>query len=431
MGTEIRLTVGHVSLSYAKNHMGIDFGSLFQVDDETRRPSEEVNYEYYEQHPEKMDDLNEIEAAFVRPLKRVLPRLNLLGHSLESARDEYETAIAEAAGYADVVATRPDYLTFEEFCALAGMFPLSSLTSTYIDYDTPDRDRLAQGRFADHIDLFARLPWTGNANMYWSEASFLSARLCILSAPSMLQVFALNDANLDTEIMWQFGPIVDAGWVDREAFVAGARRTQTVLVATEGSSDARILRRAFDLLRPDVADFLRFLDSNERHHFWGTGNLVRFAEGLLRIDIQNQVLFLLDNDAEGVEACRRLEKLDLTTNMRFMRLPDLEELRSFPALGPEGVSESDINGRAAAIECYLDLRLKHFPPARVIWSNYKKEIDAWHGALEHKDTYFDHFMKQDAASLLDNSYDTSKLVRMLDAIIHEATHLLALDEIVE
>ena len=30
MGTEINLTVGGISLSYSKNHMGIDFGHLFR-----------------------------------------------------------------------------------------------------------------------------------------------------------------------------------------------------------------------------------------------------------------------------------------------------------------------------------------------------------------------------------------------------------------
>jgi hypothetical protein len=85
-------------------------------------------------------------------------------------------------------------------------------------------------------------------------------------------------------------------------------------------------------------------------------------------------------------------------NMGLMLLPDIDELRSFPALGPEGLNHCDINGRAAAIECYLDLNLSEYPSAQVIWSNYKKDIDAWHGALEHKESYMRNFMKQDAES---------------------------------
>jgi hypothetical protein len=223
--------------------------------------------------------------------------------------------------------------------------------------------------------------------------------------------------------MWQFGPIVNAGWVERSAFAAGAFRSQTVLIATEGAPDARILRRALDLLRPFVADFFCFIDGDERHHFWGTGNLVRFAEGLLRIDIQNQVLFLLDNDAEGVDAYRKLQELDMPGNLRSMVLPEIEELRSFPALGPEGLNNCDINGRAAAIECYLDLNLPDYPAARVIWSNYKRDIDAWHGALQHKEAYDRYFMKQNPETLASGSYDVSKLGVVLDALIAEVSLL--------
>ena len=246
----------------------------------------------------------------------------------------------------------------------------------YIEYETPDRDKIAQGRFAADIDEFARIPWTDNADSYWSESSFLSARVCILSAESMLQVFALNQANSVVEVTWEFGPIVHAGWVLREAFRPGARQRQKVLIATEGASDARIIRRSLDVLRPDVADFFNFVDVDERHHFWGTGNLVKFAEGLLRIEVLNQVLFVFDNDAEGVDAFRKLERLELPANMRAMLLPNLEDFRAFSTRGPEGVSVSDINGRAAAIECYLDLRLDQYPVSQVTRSNFKKDIDA-------------------------------------------------------
>jgi hypothetical protein len=289
MGTEIEFKVSNVSLDYAKNNMGNDYGFIFQDADLTRRHSGGINYEYYEEHPEEKADLAEHELAFVRPLSRVLPRLHVLGHTLDLARAEYQDALDEAATYGfGEEGSLP--LTFEEFCGLANRYPLASLTSEYIERDTPDRATVAQGRFAAHAGDFSRLPRT-DSDSYWSESSYLSAMLCILCPTSMLQIFALNPENAGAEVVWQFGPIVNAGWVDREAFCAGTRREQAILVATEGASDARILRRALDVLRSDVADFFRFIDGDERHHFWGTGNLVKFAEGLVRIDIQNKVLF--------------------------------------------------------------------------------------------------------------------------------------------
>lgn len=403
--------------------MGEDYGFLFQGTDLCRRKTDAINYDYYEEHPEDKQELAEAEELFARTLSRIVPRLEILGCTLETARAEYQAVVAEAIeieSYSESEEPTNEYLTFEEFCNLACRYPLGDLTGGYIEYETPERDMLSQGRFAADIDEVKRIPWTDNSDSYWSETSFLSARVCILSAESMLQVFALNVANAETEVTWEFGPIVHAGWVQREAFQPGARKKQKILLATEGASDARIIRRSLDILRRDVADFFNFVDADERHHFWGTGNLVKFAEGLLRIDVLNQVLFVFDNDAEGVDAFRKIEKLKLPANMRAMLLPDLEEFRRFSTRGPEGVSVSDINGRAAAIECYLDLRLNQYPAPQVTWSNFKKDIDAWHGVLEFKESYSKHFYDQPDDFLQNGGYDVSKLVKLIDVLILQA-----------
>jgi len=47
LGTEITLDVGGVSLTYGKNHMGMDHGSLFQEPNRKPDRSEQVNYDYY------------------------------------------------------------------------------------------------------------------------------------------------------------------------------------------------------------------------------------------------------------------------------------------------------------------------------------------------------------------------------------------------
>ncbi len=423
MGTSIELYLGNVSLSYSKNHMGIDYGFLFQSSDLTRRKSKSISYEYYEENPEEKKELDEAKEVFVRTLSRVLPRLNLLGFTLETARDEYQALLAKAeeiSNEVDMDESKKDYLTFEEFCHLACRYPLVDLKSDYIEYNTPDRDKTSQGRFATDVDLFDRIPWSENSDSYWSEASYLSARICILSTESMLQIFAQNPANAEVEVIWEFGPIVHAGLVQREAFQAGALQKQKVLIATEGASDTRIIKRVLDILRPDVTDFFNFVNVDERHHYWGTGNLVKFAEGLLRIEVLNKVLFVFDNDAEGVDAFRKFEKLNAPANMRAMLLPELDEFREFKTLGPEGVNTSDINGRAAAIECYLDLHLDQYPPAQITWCSFKKDINAWHGVLDFKESYSKHFYKQSDNQLQDGTYNVSKLLKIIDTLIQEA-----------
>lgn len=85
MGTEITLDVAGVSVTSSKNQRGIDHGSLFQERDRIAFKSERLNYDWYE---EQGEDPAPSEMAFTRPLKHLVPRLELLGFNLERVRSE-------------------------------------------------------------------------------------------------------------------------------------------------------------------------------------------------------------------------------------------------------------------------------------------------------------------------------------------------------
>lgn len=269
---------------------------------------------------------------------------------------------------------------------------------------------------------FKRIPTYAPYEIHaYSERSFFGALVDILHPYSVLRLLAEAKANKEAPVVWQYGPLVQAGWATEREFVPCARRTETFLIATEGSSDVHILKHALVLLRPGIADFFRFIDVSESHPFSGTGNLVKFAEGLAKIDVQNQVVFVFDNDAEGLDAHQRLSTLTLPVNMRGIMLPELEEFRSFPAQGPQGLHNSDINRRAAAIECYLDLDVGGHPPAKVLWTNYKKSLDSYQGALEFKDSYTKEFLRLTDDTLAEGEYDVRKIEAVLDLLVAECT----------
>ena len=434
MGTEIHLKIAGMSLDWAKNGMGVDHGFLFQESDRTRRRSDEIDYDYFAKNE---CDPAVYEAAFARPLSRVLPRLDLVGFGIERARLAYEEVVRDAAQIASYTtsvglpdAAGPvDFMSFEEFCAFCRRFPLADLGVKRVrSLSDQGEEAPLPGRFAASADEIRRIPTAHNPYRWMSgyaesEREYFGSAIFILDAYSMLQVLGCDGANPDAELVWQYGALVESGWEEVAAFVPGARRYKRILIATEGTSDALIIRRALNVLRPDVADFFNFIDVNESHPFSGVGNLVRFAEGLVRIDVQNSILFLLDNDAVGRGAHCRLQSLGMPGNMRSMVLPDHDTFRTFPGRGPEGVHLGDINGRAAAIECYLDLALPNYGPAEVLWSSFKKDVDAWQGALEHKETYTRHFLAQGNESLARGRYDTSKLEMVLNRLIAEATFL--------
>jgi hypothetical protein len=422
LGTEISLDVGGVELTCSKNHLGIDHGSLFQESDRKPLRSNQADYDDYESADENPTSA---EMAFTRLLKDVVPRLELLGFTLSRAQREYENVAEnwrqERRLFSnDDTKPLPDLMSFAEFRQFTIEHALESLDNTFVSGANGENVEEIRGRFADTV--VERIPNYQSYDVYaYSERSFFGWLVDILHPYSVMRLLAEGKANEDASVIWQYGPLVNAGWATEQEFIPEARRPQTFLIATEGSSDVHILKRALALLRPGIADFFRFIDVSEGHPFSGTSNLVKFAEGLAKIDVQNQMVFLFDNDAEGFEAHQRLSRLTLPTNMRGTVLPELEAFRGFPAQGPEGVRNTDINRRAAAIECYLDLNVGDYTSAKVLWTNYKKALGVYQGALEYKESYVKEFLKQIPETIANGSYDTTRIEAVLDLLVAECT----------
>jgi DNA primase len=117
----------------------------------------------------------------------------------------------------------------------------------------------------------------------------------------------------------------------------------------------------------------------------------RFCQGLARINIQNRILVVLDNDTAGHDACQRITALDLPPRMRVSVLPNLEECRTVRTLGPSGTQYEDINGRAVSIEWFLDTSIPDHPEPTVRWTAYNQQLDQYQGELIDKDAYTRHF----------------------------------------
>lgn len=427
MGTEIQLELGGLALSWAKNHRGPDHGALFQTEDRRAVRSDQIDYGYFQ---EQGEDPTPMEMAFIRKLKHIVPRLELLGYTLEQARSVYDHWVLQWREKCEALADPddppiPEPLSFDEFYAFANRQAITELDDTFLhDEDRRTTRTKRKGRFIGDQATIVRVPRNFDHDIFWSERSYFGNCINILHPYLMLRILAGNAVNLETDVVWQYGPLVENGWATVAEFTPLARRTETFLIATEGSSDAHILRHGFALLRPEIADFFRFIDVTERHPFPGTGNLLKFAEGLAKIDVHNQTVFVFDNDAEGTDAFNKLGAfLALPSKLRAMVLPSLDAFRSFPAKGPEGDHNADINGRAAAIECYLDHRLHDYPPPRVIWTNYKKETDTYQGALEYKEVYTKAFLKLAPDKLPAAGYDTGNIEKVLDAIVEQCVSM--------
>ncbi len=172
-----------------------------------------------------------------------------------------------------------------------------------------------------------------------------------------------------------------------------------------------------DQIYPDISDFFDFVDMKENYPFTGTGNLYNFCVGLCRINIQNNIIAIFDNDTAGLEKYHQSQSLQKPDSFVITKLPDCPEFSSICTLGPQGSSMENINGRAVAIECFLDFGSVQKSPC-VRWTSYNKNERQYQGELESKDEYVRAFKQCD---LTDGSYDTSKLEFLIEYIISQWT----------
>jgi hypothetical protein len=390
MGSIVTLGLGRLEVDWGKNWNYTNHSRLFLPSD--RKP---VTHHYVDE--ETHAPIEELKPGFARPLRSVKRRIELLGYTLREAKRHFETDPQIFPDYYE----NPD-ISFDVFARALAFVDVRAvgLDPWFADHSLGDfaaRSILKDPEFtktAENLKSLTR-----------SDGQFFEN----LDPYVVLRLLAENPANLDIDVEWRFADIVEGGWADEETIYEPLGDRDRYLVVTEGSSDGSVLRKAIELLWPDVADFFDFVDMSENYPFTGAGNLFRFCQGLARIRIQNKVVVIFDNDAAGREAEDRVKQLDLPPSMTIVRLPHLPECAAFPTFGPSGNAKQDINGQAVSIELFLDLRLG--PPPCVRWTSYNPYSKCYQGELIAKERYAKQFLQMSTVS---RDYDCSKLELLLD-----------------
>jgi HEPN/Toprim N-terminal domain 1 len=392
MGTMIDLRVGNLVADWGKNEFYRDHRSLFQRRD--------VRSVLAGQDPGGQEGMIN---TLSRSLRDVVPRLHLLGYTLESARAEYNGLLEI---HVDEDSTYP---TFDAFTAALCAIDIGDVSADYEDdHSFGEFFREEIGPRIDVNALFNE-PHSGQ----WEYATMMEN----FHPWHVLILLAQEPTNLGLPVVWDYFAHMENGWSEPEDFVPNLKPEESLLIVTEGSSDSKVLQKAFAMFRPAIVDFFTFIDMEEGYPFSGSGNLATFCRGLAKIHIQNKTIALFDNDAEGVSKQKALENLVCPSTMRILRLPDHPALNSIASIGTSGETHDNINGRAASIEAYLDLEWHANRPALVRWTNYVQSLGVYQGALDSKEFYVRQFLNlRDAEA----RYDTSKLEAVLSTLIDAA-----------
>lgn len=400
----IHLAVGRLEIDWGKNHGFSDHSALYQVGDLAQVP-----YFYVEDSDaaSKEDEkdwkiIAEYKDGLSKPLHEVVDRIELLGHTMAHSEKEF-LYLSELTGL--------DTSKFN-FGQLRKALSEIDVNSISVDYGEGGEDI---GKFFRR-EIFPRLELSEiveDPHYVQYEAAHAMENL---SPYTVLKLLVENPSAQNLPVNWSFKDLEDGGWGKREGFVRPLDQSNRFLIVTEGSSDAAIIKHAFTILKPHIADFFDYVDMEEGYPFTGTGNLQNFVRGLISISVQNNVIVLFDNDAEGVASFNRCCKLNVPNNMKILKLPDLPAFNDFETLGPNGQHRANINGQGAAIECYLHLD----SDACVRWSNYNPSLEAYHGALVDKDRYKKNFLNQRGKIA---GYDYSKIEAVLNMIIKSCVRM--------
>ena len=388
MGSIITLGVDNLEIDWGKNNFFRNHSKLFLPIDKKL-----VTYYYADNNQKNMQ-------AYSRPLRKVKERLNLLGYTVDGCREIFENQKSSIPDY------YPDEhdVPFEIFSRIIASVDTQKVSMPY-EPDYYDQDSEVTKQFPD-FDKFN----SSDGEFYENIDPYI-----------ILRLLAENPANLSKDVIWRFADVVEGGWVSEEELYEGIDDPDRYLIVTEGSSDTKILKKSLHILLKDLADFFHFIDMSENYPFTGTGNLFRFCQGLSRIRIQNRILVLLDNDTAGVEAYRKIIKLDLPKNMKVMLLPDIDECRSFNTIGPSGENKNNISGRAMSIELFLDLNYKFKEEPKVRWTSFNEKQNQYQGELINKSYFTKKFLSK---RTFKNDYNTSKLEFLWKHILQECTKSL-------
>lgn len=392
MGSMITLGLGKLEIDWGKNNFFRNHSKLFEQTD-----VKNISYYYADNEIDQQE-------GYSKKLKFVKLRLELLGYTLDTLEKIFNDYLQEAEEH-----EQAPKITFNRLIEI-----IKSLNIDNIDFD--EEHNPYDYDFGEFVKKYLfeqnefKSIFSGDELSDCNLANFLEN----IDPYFLLRVLSENQNNLELNLEWRYADVVDNGWVSKEEIQQGLQNSDKYLIVTEGSSDSFIIKKAIEILYPEIKDFFYFIDMHEHYPFTGTGNLYKFSQGLASINIQNNVILIYDNDVAGIEKFNKTSEITLPKNMKVMHLPYHDDFKNFNTIGPNGKSLEDINGKAVAIELFLDLDYKEKKEHCVRWTTYNKEFNMYQGELIHKETYIRKFK---TISELDNEYKFDKLKFLIDKII--------------
>lgn len=409
MGSIISLGIKKFEVDWGKNFSFNNHSKLY-----TKKDFESTAEYYYVSDDDKLVVEEKIGAC--SKLRNVKERLDLLGYNMYNLKNMYEESLKDYIYYNgdDCVLSYEDLYEFIISLDLKKIDITKVIIHSEYYYD----DGFDMGEYFTQCILKDKE--INNRLMTIikkvSSPDFIIGQFFECIDPYViLRILAENEKNLDYDVEWRYADVVEGGWIRKKDLYEGIDNSDKITIVTEGSTDSFILNKTISELYPNISDFFTFIDMRENYPFTGVGNLCNFCQGLDKINVINNIMVIFDNDTAGLISFEKAKKNCKSKNICITHLPDMNEFKRIKAYGPNGEIYCDINGKAVAIECFLDFKSVDFIPS-IRWSTFYENVNKYQGSLINKDAYTKIFKK---SNLCDGSYDIKKLKFLINHLIDE------------
>jgi HEPN/Toprim N-terminal domain 1 len=253
--------------------------------------------------------------------------------------------------------------------------------------------------------------------------------------PRLIVSAILLACSPDEEITLYLSEFLGGDWVDShsnpqiaaiEHFSSSLVNGNPPVVITEGSTDANFLQAAIRIRYPHLQSFIKFFDFADGAEGSASAG-VRTLKSFAAAGISNRVVLLLDNDTAARDALRALKGVTLPNHYSVLHYPDIDLALRYPTLGPNGLSEMDVNRLACSIELYLGADVLTQPDGQlspVQWTSYIEGMRAYQGKVLHKADIQKRFREKERLASVDPEQLKNQDWTGLDAIVASLIELL-------
>ncbi|MFE2075702.1 hypothetical protein [Streptomyces misionensis] len=407
MGDKWFLFLGENKISAGKNHIPAKLMTIFQEHDKYMD----------EEWASQVDAINARDVNLIDPVDETgaPPEAYEGMPGWEEYLEAVEGDMSRAFGYSATVETVAKRLSLMGFTPHRSKQEMSSRLRELREFDGDDAIYVREPGATEHvrhtIDCEEVVEIGLHALITSSKSTEVKEPLTGLEAACLdaLELFREHDEDprtllaalldgqaTDTIVRLDLHDLLSAGYFTRHDAVSEVALQELavemassgpIIVMTEGTTDARFLKRGLQIVAPDLAGYFTFLDPDAKAA-GGAPELVKSLRAFAAAGIMNRVIALVDNDAAGRQAVKTLSSAPLPGRFKVCLLPDLDYVKDYPTLGPTGDTRYDINGRACSVEFYfgLDCLLTASgDPFPVRWTGFNNAINDYQGELVPRD----------------------------------------------